>query len=464
MAMIDNTLAAQIPTFDPATPLAEAAKVQNMQAEAQAAQFKQRQTEIGSEARGLQAFVNTPEFPAKWAEAADRMHDKGLLDDRAHQQWRNTPSPLLLKQMITSTEDPTLTFRKDEAVREQGNTDRSFGLQKTTSDRNYLLAKRAADRADDPTPDNFVEDKSAPGGYRPIGPADPSYLARVAAETAKAKGDVPTIIGAGSSVIVPNKAAEGPLFTNKPAGGAAIDDETADFLAKRSLQGDTRALVGLGRGAQGAENILKIQQRATAIAKDQGMDASEVLANIATQAGVTAEARTLGTKSAHFGVAEKAMEESLPIALAASKEVPRTSFPLLNQMIQSGETNVGDPKLKKFLIATDTAAKDYARTINPSGQTREGDIAYARKLISTADGPEAYEAALQQLKVEAGVTKRAIQRQKDEVKGGGKAKSESQGSGGDAMLKQAKDAILQGAPKEAVIKRLRDAGVDPGDL
>jgi hypothetical protein len=220
------------------------------------------------------------------------------------------------------------------------------------------------------------------------------------------------------------------------------------------LLGDTRALVGLGRGAQGAENILKIQQRATALAKEQNMDASEVLANIANQAGVTSEARTLGTKSAHFGVAEKAMEESLPIALEASKEVPRTQFKALTELIQKGETQINDPKLKKFLIATDTAAKDYARTINPSGQTRESDIAYARKLISTADSPEAYEAALQQLKVEAGVTKRAIQRQKDEVRTGGKSEK-AKPPASDRFGQLMKET---GGDKAAAYKKMQEEG------
>lgn len=441
MAIIDNTLAAQVPTFDPATPLAHAAQIQAAQQEAQAAQFKQRQLEVGSEARGLQPFVNTPEFPAKWAETADRMLQKGLLDPQTHAQWRNTPSPLLLKQMIAQTEDPALSFRKEEAGRDQKN-----------QDRNYLLAQRRQALSEDETPDGFK--KMPDGTYRPLpgGPQSPEYLSSVA----KAKGDVPTIIGAGSSVIIPNKAQEGPLFTNKAGAGAAIDDETADFLAKRSLQGDTRALVGLGRGAQGAENILKIQQRATAIAKEQGMDASEVLANIATQAGVTSEARALGTKSAHFGVAEKAMEESLPIALDASKEVPRTQWKALTELIQKGETQINDPKLKKFLIATDTAAKDYARTINPSGQTREGDIAYARKLISTADSPEAYEAALQQLKVEAGVTKRAIQRQKDEVRTGGK--SESQKAKAPAPDRFGQLMKENGGDKVAAYKKMQEEG------
>jgi hypothetical protein len=135
MAIIDNTLASQVPTFDPAAPLAQAAKIQSMQQENQAAQYKQMQTEIGSEARGLTPFVNTPEFPARWAETADRMLAKGLMDPQTHQKWRNTPSPLLLKQMITQTEDPTLTFQKSEAARSQGNADRTHNLAVRTADR-----------------------------------------------------------------------------------------------------------------------------------------------------------------------------------------------------------------------------------------------------------------------------------------------------------------------------------------
>lgn len=288
----------------------------------------------------------------------------------------------------------------------------SFGLQ-----------QRAANRADDITPSGFM--KQADGTYAPLpgGPQDPAYQARLTAEAARAKGDVPTIIGAGSSVIVPNKASEGAIFTNKPSSDSSLDDETTDLLARRSLQGDSKALVGLGRGAQGAENILKIQHRIAEIAKAEGIDATDILNNNAVQAGRMSESRALGTKSAHFGVAEKAMEESLPIAFEASKNVPRTAFPVLNQLILNGKTNVGDPNVKRFLIATDTAAKDYARTINPNGTTRESDIAYARKILSMADGPETYAAALDQLKTEAGVTKRAIERQKKQVQTQGKSEA-----------------------------------------
>jgi hypothetical protein len=121
MAVIDNTLAAQVPTFNPATPLAEAAQLQSADTANRVAAFKQAQLEIGSEARGLQTYVNTPEFAQKWGETADRLYQKGLLNEQGYKQWRNTPSPLLLKSMIAATSDPTLDFRKEEAQRQQQN-------------------------------------------------------------------------------------------------------------------------------------------------------------------------------------------------------------------------------------------------------------------------------------------------------------------------------------------------------
>lgn len=288
------------------------------------------------------------------------------------------------------------------------------------------LSQRAANRADESPLDKVnqrVEVLKA-NNIDPSSPEGRSYALTGSFPDSYTNPNKVSVLGKGGELYRIGPDGQ-PLVVHKntEATEPTIDDDTADLLARRTLQGDTRALVGLGRGAQGPGNILKVQQRVAQIAKEQGIDATDILNNIAVQAGRTSEARTLGSKSANFGVAEKSMEESLPIALAASKKVARTAFPAVNRLIQAGETNVGDPTLKQFLIATDTAAKDYARTINPSGQTREQDIAYARKLLSTADSPEAYEAALTQLQVEAGVTKRAIQRQKDEMQSRGRSES-----------------------------------------
>lgn len=178
MAIIDNTLAAQTPTFDPATPLMHAAQIQNAQATARQNEFKQRQTELGAEVRGLQPYVNTPEFPAKWAETADRLRDRGLLDERSHAQWRNSPSPLLLKSIISQTSDPTLDFQKQEAQRAQGNTDREFGLKERTLNATIDGSK---------IPPGFTRQPDGSLAAVKGGPTDPEYIKSTNEAKAKPK-------------------------------------------------------------------------------------------------------------------------------------------------------------------------------------------------------------------------------------------------------------------------------------
>lgn len=390
MAIIDNTLAAQIPTFDPATPLAEAAKVQGLQAEAQAAQFKQRQTEIGSEARGLMPFVNSPEFPAKWAETADRMHQKGLLDDRSYNQWRNTPSPLLLKQMIASTEDPTLTFRKEEAAREQKNSDRSYGLQ-----------VRTANRLDDPTPDDFEAnpafktDPTAPK-YLPVGPKDPNYLASVAKAKALAEAEAPRIMGPGDAAVIPSTG-EVKYKNERTSAESSIPPETLRLLAGRALAGDKSYKAGYGKGIQGPADIRAIDNAVASMAAEQGLSANDLVQRGIDLVGDTSRERTASNMEGKMTPASIEAHGAFKIAREAADNLPRSDFVPFNKLMQMGQAAWSDPKLKKVLVAYNTAVMTYSRAVNPSGVGTVDSQQHAREILQAADGPEATKAAFDQL-------------------------------------------------------------------
>ncbi len=466
MSLIDNTLASQVPTFDPATPLAQAAKLQAADQEIKQAQYKQMQTEIGSEARGLQPFVNTPEFPAKWAETADRMLEKGLLTPQAHQQWRNTPSPLLLKQMIAQTEDPTLTFRKQEAQREQGNTDRSFGLQKVNADRTYGLAVRAADRADDETPDNFTANPDfgkvagAPK-YVPIGPADPNYLQSVATAKARAaasvppegyeenpaaktdqsapkfipqsggpndpatvqtlaaaKAKIPRIVAPGEAIVDIGSGKE--TYRNAPAGGAGgLTPEALEIRARQWNKGDYEgATKNVGRGAQGSATLEAISNKAAELLTNSGMTPEDAAAHVsgnmqkfkASGIGQNAEARTSATREANLNLILKATDAAIPAALEQSEKVARTGWVPLNQVIQKGEVIASDPELRKFGMANLQLAEHWARAMNPTGVMRESDRDKALSFLSTADSKDTYKQVVMQLKTQ-------ITRERDAIRG-----------------------------------------------
>lgn len=405
MAIIDNTLAAQVPQFNPATPLMQAAKIQEAQAEAQANQYKQNQTEMGAEMRGLQPFVNTPEFPAKWREAADKLRQRGVINDQMHEQWANAPSPLLMKSIISKTEDPALSFRKDEAKREQGNTDRSFGLQKTNADRTYGLAARAADRADDPTPTDFEEnplaktDPTQPS-YRPLsgGPKDPNYLAATARAEAVAKGDAPRIVAPNESIVIPNSGEV--KYENKNRASStesAIPEETLRLIAGRALAGEKGYKSGYGKGIQGPADIRAIDNMVSKMAGEQGLSSNDLVQRGIDLVGDTSRERTASNMEGKMTPASIEAHGAFKIAREAADNLPRTDFVPYNKLVQMGQAAWSDPRLKKVLVAYNTAVMTYSRAVNPSGVGTVDSQQHAREILQAADGPEATKAAFDQL-------------------------------------------------------------------
>lgn len=141
MSIIDNTLAAQVPQFDAVTPLRQVAQLQAQQQEIQQAQFKQKQTEIGAEMRGVAPFVNSPDFPDKWGEAADRLLQRGVIDPQVHERIRNSPSPLMLKSIISQTDTPEMAQRKEQSVQDQKNTEFNQNIALRTANRADKLAE-----------------------------------------------------------------------------------------------------------------------------------------------------------------------------------------------------------------------------------------------------------------------------------------------------------------------------------
>lgn len=390
MAIIDNTLAAQVPQFNPATPLAEAAKLQSMQQEAQAAKYKQNQTEMGDEMRSLQPYVNTPEFPTKWREAADKLRQRGVIDDQMHDQWANAPSPLLMKSIISKTEGQTLGFQREEAARSQKNSDRSYGLQ-----------VRQANRLDDETPDGFEAnpafktDPTQPK-YRPLsgGPQDPNYLQAAAA----AKAKIPRILAPGEAVV---DMGNGQQTYKNEGGGGSIPDETANFAAEQILLGAKGVKTGYGRGAQGPENIAKIDAAVARIAKERGISAADLVQRGIDLVGDTSRERTAATQEGRMTAAGIEASGAIKLGLEASEKVPRTSWVPVNRAIQAFQAGTSDPFLKAFGAANLTIVNTYARAINPTGNGNVHDkVEAATKLLNEADGPEAYKAVAAQMQRE----------------------------------------------------------------
>lgn len=170
-------------------------------------------------------------------------------------------------------------------------------------------------------------------------------------------------------------------------------DDSA-VLGEQLAKGDTSVLSNLGRGTQGAANVVAVRKAALQYAKENGLSGGDLAANIAGFQGEKAAARTGATRATNIGIASEEAAQTFPLVRQTSAALPRTEFVPANRALQAAETNTGDPKVIAFGTALNTAINAYARAISPTGTPTVSDKEHARQILSTANTPEQVNAAL----------------------------------------------------------------------
>jgi hypothetical protein len=150
------------------------------------------------------------------------------------------------------------------------------------------------------------------------------------------------------------------------------------------------------------------------------------------------------------------------IGREASDAVPRTNWVPVNKAIQAYQSGTSDPDLKKFGASNLTIINTYARAINPNGVGTVADKEHAHEMLSTADGPEAYKAVLDQLDKEiemahnAPVKARAGFRSERAARtGGAKADAGAKPPAPDRFSQLMKET---GGDKAAAYKKMQEEG------
>lgn len=218
-----------------------------------------------------------------------------------------------------------------------------------------------------------------------------------------AKGELEDIPGWTKTLEKAAKARKGPE-------GEVMDDDTATFMADRIIAGDTKVLTGLGRGAQGAANIMKVQQivaRRAASGEPVSQAAREILQNAAQFEGLKAAERTQAGIMAKLSVYGRTAFNATDIALELSKAVPRTSFQPVNKIINAARTKTGDPAIVALGQSLMTLTNEYARAIG-GGHGTVHDKEAAEKRLSEAQSHEQLEAVINVMRKEILAEERAM--------------------------------------------------------
>ena len=202
----------------------------------------------------------------------------------------------------------------------------------------------------------------------------------------------------------------------KQAGVSALDDETVNAMARQYLAGDKSVFQNLGRGAQGAENVIRIRQAVERNAKAEGLSGEDIALRIAEFNALTAGERTLGTRTANVEMFVNEARNQMQVARRLSQEVPRGEFVPLNRALLAFESNTGDPKVVAFGAAINTLVNTYAKAIAGGGQATVSDKDHAREILLSAYTQEQFDAVLDVLDQEMEAAREAPRQVKQQFR------------------------------------------------
>jgi len=179
-----------------------------------------------------------------------------------------------------------------------------------------------------------------------------------------------------------------------------LDKETVDILAQQALAGDTSVYQNLGRGVQGAQNIVAIRKRVAELAKGEGKGGADIAAgNVAFQ-GEKAAARSSYVSGAKQAQAADEANTLADQALDVSKQIARTNSPTINAGLNALRKQGGDPAVSRFNVAIQGFRNTYSRAISPTGAPTVHDKQHADELFDMNQSPEAFAASMDQAKRE----------------------------------------------------------------
>lgn len=184
------------------------------------------------------------------------------------------------------------------------------------------------------------------------------------------------------------------LGAEASGSGAKLNDKTLDQMADQAIAGDTSVFTNLGRGKQGAENVIALRQRIADKLAGAGRTGADQAKAAAAYQGDRAAFRAAGTQEARVGTAAFEAKNMMKIARDESEKVWRTRFVPVNEALQAVERNAGDPEIRAFGAANNSLVNAYVRAISPTGTPTDIVRSHAYELLRTADSKEAYEAIL----------------------------------------------------------------------
>jgi hypothetical protein len=195
---------------------------------------------------------------------------------------------------------------------------------------------------------------------------------------------------------------------------AKLEPEDVKFMAGQYLAGDKSVLTNLGRGTQGAANIVTLRKAIREEANVRGLKPADVAAKMAEFNAIMAEERKIGSIAGAVEFANAEIERFDPLVREASAALPRGSFMPFTKLVQIGERNLSDPALRRLYVQINGYLNAYD-VLAARGGSDVGKREHNRAMLTTADSPEVLATAMDAVKQEISAARAAGREAKQTV-------------------------------------------------
>jgi hypothetical protein len=174
---------------------------------------------------------------------------------------------------------------------------------------------------------------------------------------------------------------------------AAIHDMAISYVKS----GNTAVMQNLGFGKQAGVNRARLWNEIENVLKDSGATGQDLAAARVNFTAQTAGARTAAVRGANVDMSIQEAQQTFPLALDASANVPRSQFVPWNKAVQMVQAGTSSPELARYVTANQAVITAYAQAMSRANVTTDHSRLRAEELLSTATSPEAYQAVLDQM-------------------------------------------------------------------
>jgi len=195
--------------------------------------------------------------------------------------------------------------------------------------------------------------------------------------------------------------------TAKASG--VFDNDTLRQMAEQAWTGDKSVFQNLGRGTQGAQNIVNLRKAMYQYGTEHGKTPTELASMNNTYQGALSEQRTLGTTGAKIGSANAGLDIVLDQANEAYNKLGRGNFVPFNKLQQMATTNAFSTPEQADAYAADVGAVNmWAKAINPSGVLTVENARRGTEMLNSAASPDAHRAVLERMRKEGAAAKKGV--------------------------------------------------------